>query len=804
MLPATEGAEIIRRIRLSAASRLCGQLASAISSPRGRRGRLAAEIGLALVVGAAAFVLAAAAGAVARSRTPELLGLFLVMAVGVGGFTTHARRRVAGSEEARGALADEQEALRRVATLVARQPSPAEVFAAVTEEAGKLLHLDTAHLLVYEGDGTATAAGAWGLRAAQLPVGTRFPLEGDNIAVRVLRTQWPVRIDDYASPDPATGGARLAGVRAAVGTPITVGGRLWGVMAIGSARPEPLPAGIEVRLGAFTDLVATAIANAQAREELELLAAEQAALRRVATLVAEAAPPGDVFTAVTAEVAALFDVPLVGLNRYETDRATMVVAGANKGSSYLGRRWSFAADDQSIMASLLRTGRPFRIDDYVVLDEAEEADVGAIAGVPVIVGGRVWGSVTLAAGHDRLPLPADTLDRLAAFTELVATAIANTEARSEIERLAQEQAALRRVATLVARGTPPEEVMAAVAEEIGRVLKAEVASVARFEADATGTVVTTWGDASFWPVGSNWPLEGVAARVYRTRRPARMDGYEGAPGEITDMARRIGGRSRVGAPVIIGDRLWGAALALNFASGGALPDAAEERMANFADLITTAISNAETRTELTASRARVVTAADDTRRRLERDLHDGIQQRLVSLALNARTIARSAPRPAGVIQGELSLLADGLGATLDELREISHGIHPAILSEAGLGPALKTLARRSAVPVVLELNLGSLLDEHLEAAAYYVASEALTNAAKHARASVVDIRVDDRGGGLTLVVRDDGIGGADPRRGSGIIGLKDRVEALGGTVSLLSPPGRGTTLHVEFPAQRGN
>jgi signal transduction histidine kinase len=769
----TEG---FRQAWLSVASRLRRQLRSVAASPQGRPGRLVTEIGLALVVGVTAFILAG--------------------------------RRAAGSEEARGALADEQAALRRVATLVARQGSPAEVFAVVTEEAGKLLHLDTAHLLVYEPDGTATAVGAWGLRAAQLPVGTRVSPEGDNIVVQAWRTQRPVRIDDYASlTDPAVARSRLAGVRAAVGTPIVVGGRLWGVMAIGSARPEPLPAGTELRLGAFTELVATAIANAQARGELEQVAAEQAALGRVATLVAQAVPPGEVFTAVATEVAGLFEVPLVGLFRYETDRAATLIAGAGQGSALIGRRWSFAADDESVVGSLLRTGRPLRIDDYTsvrgaVTEEARELGIGAAAGVPVIVSGRVWGAVILAADHDHPPLPADTLDRLAAFTDLMATAIANSEARTEIERLAEEQAALRRVATLVARGAPPEEVFAAVAEEIKRILTAEVACVLRFEADATGTVLATRGDASFWPVGFNWRLEGVVRRVYRSRRPARMDGYDELPAELTEMARRIGGRSRVAAPVIIGDRLWGAALAVNFATGGALPAAAEERMANFADLVTTAISNAEARTELTASRARVVTAADDTRRRLERDLHDGIQQRLVSLALKARAIATTAPQHAADIQGELSLLADGLGAALDELREISHGIHPAILSADGLGPALRTLARRSAVPVELKLNLDARLEEHLEAAAYYVASEALTNAAKHARASFVDIRVDSRDGGLTLSVRDDGVGGADPRRGSGLIGLKDRVEALGGTISVLSPPSRGTSLHVEFPAQR--
>jgi signal transduction histidine kinase len=226
----------------------------------------------------------------------------------------------------------------------------------------------------------------------------------------------------------------------------------------------------------------------------------------------------------------------------------------------------------------------------------------------------------------------------------------------------------------------------------------------------------------------------------------------------------------------------------------------EERLAAFTELIVTALVNAEAQAALNASRARIVAAADETRRRLERDLHDGIQQRLVSLALKARATEAMTARPSDEIRGELSLLADGLGTALDELREISRGIHPAVLSEAGLGPALKALARRSAVPVALDLNLGPRLAEPLEVAAYYVASEALTNAAKHAQASVIEVLADGRDGALTLSIRDDGIGGADPGRGSGIIGLKDRVEALGGTISVLSPPGHGTTLHVHLPA----
>jgi GAF domain-containing protein len=363
---------------------------------------------------------------------------------------------------------------------------------------------------------------------------------------------------------------------------------------------------------AFTELVATAIANTAARTELEQVAAEQAALGRVATLVAGAAPPGDVFTAVAAEAAGLFGVPLAGLFRYEHEGVATVIAGAGTVSRYLGRRWPCPPGDPGLAASVQRTGQPLRIDDYtqissVTAEPAGELGIGMAAGVPVLLSGRVWGAVVVAAGSGHPPLPADTLDRLAIFTELLATAIANSEARTEIERLAQEQAALRRVATLVAGGADTGEVFAAVAEEIGQLLDAEVACIVRYEADAAGTVVATWGDASFWPIGWNWALEGVAARVLRTRRTARMDGYDQDPGEITAMARRIGARSRVGAPIIIDDQLWGAALVLNFGSDP-LPAAAEGRIANFADLITSAMSNAQTRSELIASRARVVAA----------------------------------------------------------------------------------------------------------------------------------------------------------------------------------------------------
>jgi len=333
------------------------------------------------------------------------------------------------------------------------------------------------------------------------------------------------------------------------------------------------------------------------------------------------------------------------------------------------------------------------------------------------------------------------------------------------------------------------------------VMHLPVAAVQRYEDDETMTVTAAWIDRPhpFQP-GTRWPYHasGLAARVRQTGRAGRVEDYSHRRGAFAAMARELGLYSVAGAPIVVDGAVWG--LVTIASTDGPLPDRAEGRLAEFTELLATAIANTQSRAELSASRARIVAAADETRRRLERDLHDGIQQRLVSLALKARTIETMTPRPMDQIQVELSRLADGLGTAMDELREISHGIHPAILSEAGLGPALEELARRSAVPVELDLNLGPRLSEQVEAAAYYIASEALANAAKHAQASVINLRADGCDGALILSIRDDGLGGADPSRGSGLVGLKDRVEALGGTISVLSPPGHGTTLHVQLPA----
>jgi signal transduction histidine kinase len=375
--------------------------------------------------------------------------------------------------------------------------------------------------------------------------------------------------------------------------------------------------------------------------------------------------------------------------------------------------------------------------------------------------------------------------------------------RDELRVLAEEQAALRRVATLVARGAPPERVFAAVTEEVGRLLPVEYAHMGRYEPDRTITFVASWGGAvALLPVDSRWVLEGknISTIVFETARPARIESYADASGPIGVALHEKGVRSAVGTPIVVDGRLWGV-MAAGSGLNRTMPVDTEARLANFTELLATAIANAEGRAALAASRARIVAAADETRRRIERDLHDGTQQRLVSLMLELRAAQAAVPPQLGELEGELSRVAEGLVGVGEELREISRGIHPAILSERGLGPALRALARRSTVSVELDVRRDRRLPERVEVAAYYVVSEALTNAAKHAHASVVHVDVDADDSIVELAIRDDGVGGADPARGSGLIGLTDRVEALGGGIEVASPAGRGTSLLVRIPIE---
>jgi signal transduction histidine kinase len=371
-------------------------------------------------------------------------------------------------------------------------------------------------------------------------------------------------------------------------------------------------------------------------------------------------------------------------------------------------------------------------------------------------------------------------------------------AEQPVQDLVQTQASLRRLAMLVARGTPSEEVFAAVTKEALGHFGDGTARMIRFEFDGTATLLANRGAAGpHVRVGDRWegfPPTGLTATVRRTGRTARVDTYRDVPGG--DPYPQEGLESAVGIPIFVHGRLWGM---MAIGSGSAsLPADTEERMADFTDLISTSVANAQSLAELMAARTRLVTAADEVRRRLERQLHDGAQQRLIALALRLRALS-DLPEECGDLRLEIAASADQMLDVIDNLREIARGLHPAILSQAGLGPALRTLGRQSAVPTKIDVRFDRRLPDRVEVGAYYVVSELLANAAKHAAASFVLVQATMSGDDLSIHVDDDGVGGADPARGSGLIGLKDRVEALRGTFVVQSPHGSGTTVLCTIP-----
>jgi GAF domain-containing protein len=868
----------------------------------------------------------------------------------------------AESRDALARLADEQAALRRVATLIARDAPPGDVFNSVAEEVGKLLDTDVTVVGRYDGDGAATATGSWSSSPGEVPVGTRSVVGGRNVLTLVAETEKPARIDGYEDTSgEAAEIARRYGWRSSIAAPIIVEGRLWGVMLVATKRPEPFPAGAEDRLAAFTDLVATALANAQAHDEVRRFGEEQAALGRVATLVAAGATPEQVFKSVVDQTSRLLGLELVAFGRIDSDDTATIVATSTEYPVSPGTTWSL--NGPSVIATVARTKRAARIDDYSglggqIADAARSQGFRSAIGAPLTVEGRLWGAI-VAYSRDAEPIPERSEARLGQFTELVATAVANAEARQALERVAAEQAALRRVATLVARGIGPEEVFRVVAAEVGVLFGADVAAIVRFEDHGMATVLGDVGgphvsgkrvsldegyvvhrvretgessrfdtedpstadmpslvraigirsavaspivvEGGLWgaitaasakgplppsaerrlteftelvatavsntqareqvtalvdeqaalrrvatlvaqgvrpgrifaavgeeisglfgssltmvgrfehdaralvvvgagagaTVGARWQLDDLPAsgRVFRTERSVRVDDpdYSEAPESLAAIGRRFGVVSTVASPIFVEGRLWGV---VSVSYDKQLPPEAEDRLEKFSELVATAIGNAESSAELAASRRRIVAAADEARRRIERDLHDGIQQRLIALSFRARAMTR---RPRDELPEIAAELAEGLKDVSDELREVSRGIHPTILTEAGLGPALRALARRSNVPIDVDVRLEKRLPAPIEAAAYYIASEALANVAKHANANVVKLVAAHDNGVLTLEVCDDGIGGVDADRGSGILGLTDRVEALGGTISITSPPRVGTTLSVGLP-----
>jgi PAS domain S-box-containing protein len=701
-------------------------------------------------------------------------------------------------------LAAEQAALRGVATLVARGARPAEVFAAVAEAVAQILRLPGISMIRFESDRSATKIAGWG--ESPFTVGTRWTLDDPSVMASVMRTGRPARIDDYASLVGAHAErVREAGIRSGIGSPIVVDGKNWGVVIAFSTDPEPVSADAESRLARFTELVATAISNTQARDELQLLADEQAALRRVATQIAAEATRTDVFSTVAKEVAQTLDVPLTALVRFETDAtATQVGVWGEENPFPLGTSWPL--DEQSVSGQVWRTGKPARVNDYAAISGgiaatlAREAGIHTAVGAPVLVEGRPWG-VVMALSTAQRPIPAGTENRLAAFTELVATAIANTQARDELRELVDEQAALRRVATLVARGSDSPAVFDAVCAETGPLIGASSVNLARFTPDGFNLTMAGWSVRdTHVPTGTRLPLgtETINGVIQRTGAPARVDGYETVSGELAALIRKRGIRSEVGAPVIVEGQVWGALIA-GTDGDEPLPAGAERRVASFAELIATAVSNASTRSELIASRARIVAAGDEARRRIERNLHDGTQQRLIALGLDLQAVAAGIPDELADAHSGLERIGVDLESVLEDVRELSRGLHPGLLSQAGLGSSLRALARNSPVPVNLDVSVAERPAESIEIAVYYVVSEALANVAKHAQASEIAVTVNSSGGKVGATIEDDGIGGAEASAGSGLVGLIDRVEALGGRFALESPPGVGTRISVELP-----
>ena len=743
---------------------------------------------------------------------------------------TESRAELAASEARARALAGEQAALRRVAILVAKGASSDELFAAVTREAADVLDVPVVALQRYEADRMFTMVAIAG--ETTFTVGSRWPVEDEGLAGMILATGRPARKQEYTTmPGPLGAALRAGGMVSAVGVPIVVEGSIWGFMTAGARPGKPTPDGTEERLARFTDLVATAIADSQAREQLAQLASEQAALRRVATMVAQEPPPAEVFAAfarapaseqlfsiVAREVASVLDVPGVIVTRYEPDGTAVTVGEAfgpdlASAEQFLGIGTPMPPDPGTLTALVLDTHEPARVDDLstspgTVGEVARAAELGSGCAGPIVVNGAVWGKMCVFSRLGTV-LPAGTENRLRDFIDLIATAIANYEARAELAasearagELADEQAALRRVATLVARGVSPDEMFSAVTNEMAQLFGSPQACVGRFQPDGSAMVVVGVSDGTRGiPIGSRWELEDYMAStgVYRTGRPVRVEqsDLEHVSGPMADVLREIGAVSNVGAPIVVEGRQWGFVTVSDV--NKRLPPDAEKRLEKFAELLGTAIANADSRAELAGSRARIIAAGDDARRRIERDLHDGAQQRLVTLTAALRRADAKLPPGADELRADLTRVAEGLTTAVDELRELSRGIHPSILTEGGLSPALKALGRRSPVRVKLDMGFEQRLPDHVEVAAYYTVSEALTNASKHANATRVwvSLRVDHDM--LRLSIRDDGVGGADSNRGSGLTGLRDRIEALGGRLKIESPSGSGTLIEVEIP-----
>jgi signal transduction histidine kinase len=502
----------------------------------------------------------------------------------------------------------------------------------------------------------------------------------------------------------------------------------------------------------------------------DLSSLQQAALRRVAGLIGSGAAPAEVFAAVAHEVAQVTGSALVQIQRFETDDTVTVMGawGVAPHPFQPGTNWGL--EGSQIAEPIKRTGKPVRVDDFGVgsgpiREGVRKTGIRGGAGAPIFVGGALWGSMAAGPAEGE-PVPEDLEQRLAEFTDLIATAISNAESREALTRLAAEQAALRRVATLVAECVPPDALFAAIAREAGELLGVDVMHMSRYE-DGAAVSVAGWSrDDRPLPAGTRVDLDGVNAA------------------------------SRVSVPIVVNGALWGLMIASS--KEIALPRDTESRLLGFTELAETAISNTAARAEIEASRARLLAAADEERMRVVRDLHDGAGRRLDDMIT---TIARAAEQLGADDASARELVEQALShaeRTTAELRELARGILPVSLTSGGLHAAAEALASRMPVPVEVDVAR----ERHppaVEATAYFVIAEALTNVAKHSGARHASVRVRGEAGALCVEVRDDGVGGARPDAGSGLTGLADRVGACEGSLTVVSPLGEGTLVRAELP-----
>ena len=684
-------------------------------------------------------------------------------------------------------LAAEQTALRKVAELVARAVPQEEVFATVASEASHLLDGAAMTLTRFLGDDELLVVAA---HDGPAPLGARITFEPRTLPHRVRRGGRVVRVDDYTGERDAALAVRF-GLAAAVAVPIKVGGAVWGMLTA-TSDSAPLPPGTEHRLNMFAELVAAALASSEAGAELQRVADEQAALRRIAELAAQETLGDEVLEAVVTETSRLTGVGFISLLRFDSGGASEIVAvrGAPEGI-VVGTRDK--GDGDGPVQRVWRTGRPARVADLSTMSSgwlqvAHRFGFSTTAAVPVLVQTKPWGVLVAVGVGD--PLPREIEDHLTNFAELAGTAVSAVRARRELKLLVDEHAAFRRVAELVARGEALADVFVAVSAEASRLLGDLTAALLRYERDREAIVVAASNSPAV--VGLRGSASGALGEVLRTGRPTTISADP--PTSRTWLTDHLGIADGIAVPVIVEGRVWGA---LTTGAATAAHEESLERLTQFANLAAAAIANAENKASLSASRARVLETADQARRQLQRDVHDTAQQRLVHTIISLN-LAREALAESDEVASLLEeALTHAVRASRD-LREIVHGILPAALTMGGLRAGVESLVADLALPVDVRVAVPRLPVKN-ETTSYFIVAEALNNVVKHADANHAEVDVALDGRILTVVVSDDGSGGADLGGGTGLIGLLDRVEASGGHLTITSPPGIGTTLRATLP-----